>query len=507
MSRSKNAAKNVMISFISQIATVLLSFICRKIFLLYLSVEYLGISSTFTSLLGALSLAELGIETAITFTLYAPLAKHDNEKIKKIMYVYKCIYEKIGFIVLALGIFAMPFIPLILKDIQISIEVYIIYLMQLFSTVSTYFLAYKRALFVADQKIYICKAIDMLSNVLGTVLRILSLLIWKDFTIYLAIQLAQTVISNVILSYMGNRIYPFLKGKAIKDKAVEKQLIGNVKNIFFAKLAGYIYGSTDNLVISTLISTASVGYLANYTQITLAAKGIIQSVVSAVQGVLGNLLTEVEDRKHNLDVLHRYTYCTYTISTLFFVPILLLIQNLITVWIGENYVLPYLYAVLIIAEMYISFVHAPIYAYESALGMFEQEKKISIIGSIMNLSISVIVAKILGITGVLLGTFISQMYFWVVRTHLVYKSYFEASVHEYVVYIVKNLVYLGTFVFSLFINHMMINMIFNVDTWKMLFLKGILIEAITIIINIIIFWKTKEQKYLRQMILNVCKRR
>lgn len=46
-----------------------------------LSAEYLGVSGLFTNILSMLSLAELGIGSAIVYALYKPLAVDDKEKV------------------------------------------------------------------------------------------------------------------------------------------------------------------------------------------------------------------------------------------------------------------------------------------------------------------------------------------------------------------------------------------------------------------------------------------
>ena len=85
-SRLKMTAKNAFWSYFSMIASLLLQFISRTVFIHYLGEGYLGINGLFSNVLGVLSFAELGIGTAINFSLYKPVAEHDTERIKAYMY-------------------------------------------------------------------------------------------------------------------------------------------------------------------------------------------------------------------------------------------------------------------------------------------------------------------------------------------------------------------------------------------------------------------------------------
>ena len=85
--------KNSVVSFLSQIVTICILFITRKLSLQYFGVELLGISSTLTSLIGALSLADLGVQSAIVYRLYAPLKNNDKEKVNSIINIFGVVYK------------------------------------------------------------------------------------------------------------------------------------------------------------------------------------------------------------------------------------------------------------------------------------------------------------------------------------------------------------------------------------------------------------------------------
>src|SRR5574344_861644 len=104
MARVKNTINNTIWAFVGQGIGIIVSFISRIFFLRILGGEYLGLNGLFTNILTVLSLAELGVGTAITYSLYKPLREKSNDEISKLMSLYGKVYKIIGIIILLLGI-------------------------------------------------------------------------------------------------------------------------------------------------------------------------------------------------------------------------------------------------------------------------------------------------------------------------------------------------------------------------------------------------------------------
>lgn len=79
-SRTEYVKKNILYGYISTVISSVFSIITRTIFVYVLGAEYLGVSGLFSNVLGVLSFTELGIGSAIVFSLYKPIAENDNEK-------------------------------------------------------------------------------------------------------------------------------------------------------------------------------------------------------------------------------------------------------------------------------------------------------------------------------------------------------------------------------------------------------------------------------------------
>ena len=85
MSRTQNSIKNFIWAMIGQALYIIISFISRIFFVSILGKEYLGLNGLFSNVLMVLSLTELGVGTAIVYSLYEPLANKNTKKCKMLM--------------------------------------------------------------------------------------------------------------------------------------------------------------------------------------------------------------------------------------------------------------------------------------------------------------------------------------------------------------------------------------------------------------------------------------
>ena len=154
LERTRNAARNVAFDGTLEIVNMLFPFVIRSVMLHYLGTEYLGLNGLFKSLLSFLNLAELGVGSAMVFSMYKPIAEDDTPTICALLRLYRTAYRVIGLIVAAAGLLLMPFLPNLIKgDVPAGMNLYVLFLMNLGNTVVTYWLfAYKGSLLQAHQR-------------------------------------------------------------------------------------------------------------------------------------------------------------------------------------------------------------------------------------------------------------------------------------------------------------------------------------------------------------------
>ena len=185
-SRTANSIRNILTGFIGQALVLGVGFINRIVFIRCLTAEYLGINGLFTNILSMLSLAELGIGTAIVYALYKPLAEHNEEKISALMQFYKKAYNFIGCVVGIVGLFLIPFLTKLIGEApEIQENLYVIYLFYLFNTVISYFFTYKSSILIADQKNYIVTITNSVIVIGQCILQSIILIVTRNYILYL----------------------------------------------------------------------------------------------------------------------------------------------------------------------------------------------------------------------------------------------------------------------------------------------------------------------------------
>lgn len=489
--KEKIVIKNGFITILCQVLDIILAFLCRKLFIDYVGIELLGVNSTFISLLNTLSLAELGFESAILYSLYKPLSTNNIKIVEDIIYLMKKIYNVIGFIILVGGIILSLFLHQILKGIDVNGEIYLAYYLLLISNVVTYLLAYKRTLLYAHQKAYICSLIGAGCKMLSTILQILLLIIFHQYILYVFVIIIQNISTNIITSRYVDKHYKFNLNKTI-NKELFNNIIKDVKNIFWGKIAGFIYSSTDNIIISTFVGTIQVGFLSNYTQIFFQIKIMITSMFNSIKPTLGQYISTQNDEEILYKTLKNYSFIRYITALFLLVPGYAVCDDFITAWIGKEYVLTSTITLLIVIDIFIHFVHGALVDYISCLGLFNKDKNISIIGAIINLFVSLILVIDIGVIGVLIGTVISQTFFWIMRSRIIFYSCLSNLKEKMNDYWKDIILYIIMFIILCLLNKYIVNCI-SYENPLIIFFIGGFISIISICIFVPIIWYKSEQ--------------
>ena len=127
--RTRYTLINMVVNVGGQLMNQVLLFISRMVFIHYLSAAYLGVNGLFTDVLGILNLAELGVGTAMIYSLYEPAAKNDEHRLAQLMNLYRLLYRIVAVVVLLVGLALMPFLGFFIKDSSGIEHLRLIYLM------------------------------------------------------------------------------------------------------------------------------------------------------------------------------------------------------------------------------------------------------------------------------------------------------------------------------------------------------------------------------------------
>lgn len=447
-SRTEYSLINIFANLGGFVLNTILGFVCRIVFVRTLSTDYLGISGLFSNILTMLSLAELGIGSAIAFALYKPIAEKNNVKIVSLMYFYAKAYRLIGICVAVLGVAIMPFLDVIIRNPpEIKENLYFLYLLYLFNSVFSYFFSYKSTLLTAMQRNYIVIGYNYIITTIQSALQCVYLLITHEFIGYLLIQVVGGVIYNIWISRKTSKDYPYIdeKGIPLLSKAERRALLVNVKALTINKISGVLVNSTDNIAVTFFAGLSSVGIASNYVLLSTILDSLITKTFNALTGSVGNLNSSSDDigRYAFFKILNFANFWLYGWAAL---GIVFVSGDLVRLFYGDQYVMPFSIPIILAINFYsVGMLHA-FYTYKSTLGLFRYGQYILIFTGFINLTLDVLLGQIWGVFGIYIATFLARL-----CTNLWYEPYvvYKHGLHQKTIdYFIRYLKYAAILVIS-----------------------------------------------------------
>lgn len=489
--RIKNSLKNFGSGLAINLITNLLAFFSRTIFINVLGKSYLGVNGLLTNVLSMLSLAELGVGTAINFSLYKPVAEGDKKKITLLMNFYKRVYRWIGLLVFCVGLILMMFLNVIIKDPGDVKNVKLIFFIYLVNTSYSYLMSYKNTLLSANQKDYVLTSINIIFSVMITATQIIVLLIAKNYIMYLLTNMFVLFIQRLYINNKITKMYPLLREKITEELPEEdfKAIIKNVKAVMFHKIGDYCINGTDNIVISAFISVSMVGLYSNYSMIITMINGIIVMFFNSMTASLGNLMATESDEK-KIEIFEIINFIAFWLFGFATICLYNLLNPFIELWLGKEFLISSAILIIVLLNYYLTGMRVPVYAVKTAAGIYDEDKYTPLIQSVVNLVLSIILVQSWGLAGVFMGTLVSSIVLpcWQ-RPYIVCKYALKTSSKGY---FAKYMQYLITILGVTLVISKILNVLYLEGKVINFIIKILICAAIPNLVFLLLFRKTKE---------------
>lgn len=449
-SRLKNSVINLAAGMGSQGINILLKFISRTVLIAYLGKIYLGINGLFSDILTMLSLTELGLDTAMQVKLYKPLAEGNIERVQLLMKFYKIAYRIVGLTIVGLGFLLIPFLPKLINDYDIleslGINLVLIFLLHLANSAFSYlFFASRSAIIKADQKEYITSITNMFASVISSTAQIISLVLFQNFIVYVAIGITAAILQNCITAVIATKKYPavFKRTKNNISRQEFKDILKDLGALFTAKVNSVVLKATDNLVLSTFIGLGEVGLYSNYLLFYTTIQSLLSKIYNASKASAGNLFaTESIEKQYNFFKSMNFL-CIILYGTAC-VGIVTVANEFILCWIGEDYLIPQPFPIIVGIEILFVGIKQNLTQIRNLTSLFRQMWYRPIIGVIVNLTVSIVLVQHIGIYGVIIGTIVADISSnFMIDPRIIYKYVFQ-SCGKASDYYVRNLTYFVT---------------------------------------------------------------
>lgn len=431
--RTKNAGRNMIFGTLLKMYQIVVPFLMRTVMNYFMGKGYLGLSGLFTSILHVLNLAELGVGSAMVYSMYQAIAEDDHERIDALMLLYRRYYRLIGLGVLAVGLMLVPALPVLVnKDVPPGIDVTVLYLMNLAATVLSYWLfAYRSSLIQAYQREDIISKVTIVANTVQYALQLVTIIIFKNYYLYVVVLLLGQILINVFTAIMSHRLYPDRAPRGKLAPEVVSAINGRIRDLFTSKVGAVVLDSCDPIIITAFLGLEVLAVYQNYYYVITALAALFMVFFKAISAGVGNSLATESEEKNYSDFLEIscLTLCTLGVCVC---CMLCLYQPFERMSFGAQSMLSFRYVILYCVFFYVYELCRLLNVFKDAAGIWHSDRMRPLVVSLLNLVLNVILVRFVGLAGVLLSTIISYYFLnlpWLLTN--VFKYVYKRGYGEY----------------------------------------------------------------------------
>ena len=475
---------NVSVSIISRILLLLVALFVRRTLIQQIGNEANGLNSLFASIIGTLSVVELGIGRAIVYSMYSPIIADDKNQIAALYCLYKKLYQIIGILIFAGGLAVMPFLPRLISDyVDLSINVYLTFFLTLISVVLTYFYSAKTSLIEAYKDNFVTTIILSVARLIKYGLQIGAIMIWHSFPAFLVCQIIETLLIWEMTTAVAQKKHrEVISIRTSLDKEKKEEIVHNVKAMVMHKIGNIMVAGIDSIIISGFIGVNVLGKYNNYTYIAGMMAGIIALFFTPLTSVVGHFCAVGNTNQIKKWFDHFY-FLNYVLGMVFFLGYYAVIDNLVSLLFGMGLSVSRPIVFVISLNQFTVFLRNATLLFRNASGTFYFDRWKPLFEGVVNLALSLTFVLLfpdeLRIVGVIVATIITTLLICdTVEPFVIFRHVFKQSPSKFCV---KNYTYIGLFVLGLVIVSALLQEVSNP-------LTGILVNgSIAVMVSFIVF--------------------
>ena len=486
--RTKSALKNVIVSVGSYGFLLIVGLLLRKLLLDNFDVELVAYEGLLSNIFSLLAIADMNVGGLFGYRMFKAFADQDETRINQLTSMFRMMYRVIGFLmILVCGVIFLLLQVIFAGKVTMWGYFRAMYLIYAVSAVSTYFFGYWGTLLLAGQKDYQAVAIRTTIQFITQMLRVVILWTTKNFLLYLFISGLSDLLIQLLIAYRAKKVYPNVKiVKVHWDEYRKEGFFTEMRQLLAIKFSTVVMDSTDSMLITFLVDIRSAALYANYCLIGSRVLTIFTRLIAPAQATMADLINK-ESKGDSYKVYRTLDLSCFFLASVLFVCFTVVFQPAITVFFGGDLLLPFGFVIAYAVQNYINMKLQAVVQFRGCFGEYRTEKKYSLIGTAVNLLVSILLAKIMGITGIVLGTIIAKLFFWMSDFIIVDKKFFGRSI---VARWGIEIAFLLLAFAELGITQLVTKQI-PYTLWGM-FLCGIIGVTIPTLVNLLLFYRTEE---------------
>lgn len=432
-SRTEYSMRNSMVALICKILVLLFAYASRVVFIRVLGVECTGAYGLFNNILVIFSLSSLGIDTALAFMLYAPVAENDRIKQQALIQAFRRVHLMLGIIVLLISVVLFFLLPVFSAEAASIPDIGLIYWLFAGNMIFGYFQSHKQILLLADQQNYLNDLYEAGQLILQYVIQIVVLLTTKSFLLFSIVFFVLIIPKNLLSAAHTTKRYPYLKERVSVslDEDEKKLLRKNIWAILIRKSGVHLQLFTDTLLLSGYFGLLSMARYANYSLIITSVRVLVEKIVNGITGSVGNLGVTTEREKVE-DVFNVSLMLTCIMFGIVSIALFVVIGPFIDMSFGQEYVFPIDITLVLCVNLYLKGIRTITNVFRNSLGLFRQARYMGFIEAGVNVVYSIAAITIFGEIGIFIGTTLSMLTvpIWM-EPWALYRDYFEKKLWIY----------------------------------------------------------------------------
>ena len=424
---------NIVVSITFQALTMITAILVKRILIQSCGNDVNGLNALYLSIVGFLSIAELGVGSAISYCMYKPIVEGDIAYTSALYRLFQRVYLGIGGVIWVAGLGLTPFINHFAKDYQqINVDLHFTFMLMLLSVVITYWYGPKISLINAHKNNYISTTITSCGTILQSLLQIVVLLVTQSFVWYLVCRILSSLCQGIVAKIVARRKYGYIldskQSLAILDKV---EIVKNIKAMFMHKIGTLLVTTADNIVISVFIGVNALGSYSNYNTILVSVTNLTALVFTSLTSVFGHLYVEAgkETTKRYSNLFH---IINFGLGTLIYLGFYAIINNLVAILFSPDLLMDKTIVFIITFNAFVQFMRKSVLAFREATGTFYHDRWKPAVEGVVNVILSVLFVQWMGISGVILATIITSLLIChIIEPYVLYKHAFATPPLRY----------------------------------------------------------------------------
>ncbi|MGH4052366.1 MAG: lipopolysaccharide biosynthesis protein [Clostridium sp.] len=400
----------IILSYISMFFSIIIGIIYVPILLHFLGKEQYGLYQLMGSLIAYIAVMDFGLANTITRYYSRYLALKDEENQSNILAISAIIYGAITVIVIIAGAiiyFKLDNIfskSLTLNELGKAKEIYIIMMINIAITIPSNIYT---AVINSHEKFIFVRVLSIIQTMLQPFV-VIAVMYYKADVIGLVI--VQTVFNVVTISikayYSINKIKIKVKLYSF-NKVIVKEMTIFSFYIFLNVVIDQIYWKTDQLILGIISGTSAVAVYSIASQLDTYYINFSSSVNSVFLPQISAIVAKTDDMTEINGMFKKVGRIQYAIMSMILTGFVLYGKSFIGFWAGKDFETAYYMSLIVMVPLLIPLIENMGIVILQAKNKHAFRSKIYIFIAILNVAISIPLAKMYGGFGCAIGTSIA----------------------------------------------------------------------------------------------------